>query len=278
MLFSTEFRDQLRTLEREAAECRDLLKKIRSRNLRLLGEMDGLRLQMGWREKYFRGWFGGNKLLVQESRRLNAELKDTLVGQEAQKVAIETAERVCIEAVAAHLAENDPEFRDLDQRRAAAGKVKAAADELLEAIDHALGEVDDAQGTETLDLVSKDKGISILSHLENDEANEAIGEVKDAAQRFRAALESYNGGIKEKLSQETGVERINDDIDLVLDLVGDGFDFMSLFTLSQLNDAEEALNEFRGKCAGLISEVNTRYSSLCDRCDQRITEARRRRA
>lgn len=276
MLFSTGFKEHLRELEREAAESRDLLKKMKSRDLRLLGEMDSLRLRMGWREKYFRGWFGGDKQLVREARQLKIELKESSLEQEAQKTAIEKAECACVEAVAGHLMENDPEYRDLSQRCLEVGKVKAAADALVEAIDRALEEIDDAQGMETLDLVSKNKGISILSHLENAEASAAIDGVKEAARKFQEALESHKGVIEERLAQDTGAARINDDIDLVLDLVGDGFDFMSLFTLSQLSDAEDSLNEFKEKISGLVGEIGARYGSLSDRCGQRLAEARRR--
>jgi DNA repair exonuclease SbcCD ATPase subunit len=275
MNFSAEFRQQLRVLESAVSRCQDGLKKIKSRKLRLCGQLDGIRRQMGWREKYFCGWFGGDKRLVQEARETKVELADALVEEEAQSAAIETAERECLAAVAAHLAEHDQEFRSLDQRYSEVSKVKSAADELSETIDRALSEIDDAESMETLDLVSKNKGIAILSHLENDEANEAIGEVKLAAQRFQAALETYNSTVKEGCRQMTAVGRINDDIDLVLDLIGDGFDFMSLFTLSQLSDAEDALNEMQEKSASVIEEIDAKYRSLREQCDRRIAEARR---
>jgi len=275
MALSTEFREHLRTLERAVSRCQDGLKGLKSRKLRLCGQLDGIRLQMGWREKYFRGWFGGDKRLVREARETKVELADALVEEEAQSAALETAERECITAVAAHLADHDPEFQSLDRRCSEVGRVKKAADEYGEAIDHALSEIDDAESMETLDLVSKNKGISILSHMENDEANEAIGEVKQAAQRFQEALEAYNGAVKEGCGRTDAVGRINDDIDLVLDLIGDGFDFMSFFTLSQLSDAEDALNELRKNSAGIIEEIGAKYDSLREQCDRRIAEARR---
>jgi len=91
-----------------------------------------------------------------------------------------------------------------------------------------------AQGMEMVDLFTKNKAISFLSSIDNSAANSAIQRVKSEMKRLSERIKGF------KPHAATGV---NDNMDLVFDLVGIDFDFLSWQSLSQLDKAAANLKK-----------------------------------
>jgi hypothetical protein len=197
--------------------------------------------RMNFREKYLGGWFGGDKHNVRQYRTLErdiANMTDRIDHLGWEKMNFDHLIGLLVHS---ELSKNDPVFQKLLEPYQEASDMKSEIDKFVESIQNALKEVDDAQSTETMDLLSGNKAISLLSHMENDEASMAIRNVGRMIPLFQKALTEYNGFIK-NYEAPTLVE-IDDFTDLMFDLALDGFDFMSIFTLSAIDEAENALRE-----------------------------------
>jgi len=73
MELKSEFMNQLRNLDRSAKDDEARLARDKDQILRLAGSLSALQLRMGFRERHLGGWFGGNKDVVGEYRRTEAE-------------------------------------------------------------------------------------------------------------------------------------------------------------------------------------------------------------
>lgn len=229
-------------------------------------EAEKLYETMGWRERYIRGFLGGDRDAVRRHRELTGLTAhfNTIAAQKREDANI-LDQQLC-ERVHEHLRQNDAAFRSLLVPQRAAQELQDAVAGFLSTIDSALSEIDDAQSMETMDLFSKNKGIALMSTLANSEAKSAIRAVEEAAPDFQRAVDTYNETMKKVDLGDLKFE-IGDTMDLVFDLAFDGFDFMSIFTLSALGDAEDGLKAARAK----VDEVGDIAATHLAKADSAVT-------
>ena len=259
MNIPTTLRERVQRLEREIEGYNDSANQSETQRNDTQTQYDSVRSQMGWREKHLAGWFGGDKSVVQRSRSLEGSLNDYDTKISQARTAMQTTEDQIDEAIKSYLVQNDPTYQQLDAALAKVADIRDATDSYIGRIDNALSEIDDAQTMETVDLFTKNKGISALSWMENDEAQEAINAVKGYTGNFQGALAKYNDFLKNQQSIGIGQVEIGDGIDFVFDMVFDGFDFMSLFTLDNLDNAESELGQLRSKVSEVQGKINEHY-------------------
>lgn len=221
-------------------------------------EADHLRDTMNFRERNLGGWFGGDRGKVAKVRELETKVAEFDLQASGLRQESEKCESDLKAIIDSHLRNCDESYRVLVQPYDRAAKMKDAIDVFLEKIDSALSEIGDAQGMETLDLLSSNKGISVLSYMENSEASDAIDEVRAAAETFQKAVAAYDDFLESYRSPRIEAE-IGDGIDLALDFALDGFDFMSIFTLSALGDAEDELGGIREKANEFKKVVSSHF-------------------
>lgn len=217
---------------------------------------------MGWRERYIGGWLGGDRDTVRQYRELNTLAAQFNAAAGEKREEVKDLDQDVVEKIHEYLQQSDAAFRALLVPQKAAQDLQDAVAGFLETIDHALSEIDDAQGMETMDMFSKNKGISFMSTIANSEAKTAIRAVESAAPAFQQAVERYGDTIKHVDLGDLKAE-IGDTMDLVFDLAFDGFDFMSMFTLSALGDAEDSLQSARAK-VDEVGDMAARHLATAD--------------
>lgn len=261
MNIPTTLSEQVQILEKEIRRHRDSASQLETAKNETQTQYDSVRSQMGWREKYFAGWFGGDKSVVQIGRTLEGTIDNynTKVSQTGK--AIQNSEDQIDKTIKSYLVQNDPTYQQLDAALRKIVEVRDTTSTYMRRINNALSEIDDAQGIETLDLFTDNKGISAQSWMENKKAQQAIDAVKEYTNNFQGGISKYNGFLKNQQSVEIGQVEIGDGIDFVFDMVFDGFDFMSLFTLASLDNAESELKELRFKVSEVQSKIEGNYKN-----------------
>ena len=208
----------------------------------------------GLRERYLRGYLGGDRDAVK------AQIVAHYEGIAAQALARahgrtqEKTQGQITDILSSYLSNTDQSYTTLKVPLNAVILLSLRVDQFKAKIKTALKEIDEAQSMETMDLFTKNAAISIMSSIENGQARDAIEDVKKAAPAFQKAIEDYNGAIKQVDLGALDLD-IDDFTDLVFDLVLDGFDFMSIFTLNALGDAEEQMRAAMEKVDEVSREV-----------------------
>lgn len=205
-------------------------------------------------DRWFFGWLG-NKEKVKAYKNLksltvefNAKARDM---REQAKELDARADR----GIDGYLKESDPHYGSVSGCHEKAVETVREIGRFKSAVDNALDKISDAKNMEMLDLLSKNKGVSVLSYMENQEAGEAIKGVRRAMPAFQKALENYNITIKDFDSSAVRLAEVGDGFDMMIDMAFDGFDFMSLFTLNKLNNAESDMEDLRGKVKSIETGV-----------------------
>lgn len=259
MIIPNTLRQEIRKLEQEMAGYDESLDRAATDKEHVQQQYDSLCAQQGWRERYCAGWFGGDKVLVQNLKKLAGEIELYNAKSEQLRATIASTDKEVDKVIKTYLQNSDPAYQQLSAVLSQIGETKAATDSYVVTIEEALSEIDDAQGMETLDLISSNKGIALMSYFENSEAAEAIERVKATTRPFQDHLQQYNGFLKGLALPELGHFEIGDGMDLTFDLVFDGFDFLSLYTLSRLDDAETELKELHFKVAAVQGKMDEQY-------------------
>lgn len=137
---------------------------------------------------------------------------------------------------------HDSKYSALSRSYSSWETAKNKYNKVIYEIDQALDAIDSAQAMETMDLFTKNKGISIMSSMSNSSASSEVEDIKPAIRD----LENY---LKElKLKEETIFKSvdISDMSDLMVDMFLDwDFDIMSFFTLSKLSNAEDKIKDLK---------------------------------
>lgn len=176
------------------------------------------------------------------------------------------------------------EFLAHQVRYDAAGELTELTQEALRFIGNAISAIESAETTEILDMVSDNKGLSLLSSINTSDASNAV-------KRMNAHLESYQKQITEKLPLIQPAESLSeiDSVDFSLfveisDLIFDfvftsSFDVLSFLSYLQLGDAKSAITnvhikvgEFKGQLAILLDEEG---KWLEDKINKRIIDLSR---
>lgn len=265
MKISNELRGQVRTLEREIRSKSDEATRITQERRQVQAEATRFWSTMNFRERNFAGGFGGDRTKVaryREFQTLIAELDSKAIGLQRE---VEELNTQVASIIGDHLGHHDADYQLLLQSYDAASTMKEAVDTFIGKIQQAISEVSNAKGMETLDLFTKSKTISVLSYMGNSGANNAIRAVQKATDPFQKALDRYNEFLGSYQAPQLSSE-ISDGVDLVFDVVFDGFDFMSLFTLSALGNADSRLRSARTK----VAEVDMIVSDHRDRTSRAV--------
>lgn len=265
-------------VENEAKHCRHKAEQCERRKKDVEREARSLFEQMGFREKYLGGLFGGNKELIARRRGLLREAEDC--AQKAIELTVQAKNLASsvVDVVSSHLSGTNAEFKDLLLRRDAAYEAKRATDSYLQKIDGAIEEVREAESMENMDLFTKSKWVSLMSHQAVSEAKDAMNRVRRATASFRRAISEYNdfrGEPKKDADEylEGDVGDVDDTFDLMLDLAFDGFDFGSLATISSLNDAKNKLERLRSKVLRNKKLIDGLHSELGEIVQHKICKA-----
>lgn len=107
-------------------------------------------------------------------------------------------------------------------------------------LDEAISDLSSASTMETLDAVSSNKGIALMSHSQNQTASDSVRTAQASIERLQAETRRVG-------AQLSGID---DTLDLIMDLAFDGvFDFMSFINIGRIDGArrkcEEALGHVR---------------------------------
>lgn len=132
---------------------------------------------------------------------------------------------------------------------------------LKDLIKTALDDIDSAEFTETLDLVSSNKAISLISMVDNSNANSSI---KNVSKKLKELKENYNF---ESMDLDT--------IDTIFDLVLDNFaidSIMSIFVLQELSNMKDKVEELEKMINSKISNIENTIKSLKQNTDSYLNE------
>ena len=100
----------------------------------------------------------------------------------------------------------------------------------MNALNTAISSLDTAQTYETLDAVSSNKGIALVSSMQNSSASTDV-------QNANVAIARLSEASRQAIDSDLAVH--DDTFDLILDMAVDSaFDFMSFYNVSRLRDAE----------------------------------------
>lgn len=264
-----EVRGAILSKRKEITAAQTKLNILEKETKKLEQSFDELSEQRGFRERYLPRWlckfFGGDVELVDKRRETEVKIEEAMNQIEADSEEISHKEDTLEQTITNHLLKVDSRFQALDQKRRQVEEVISETEEYLSVIDDALSEVNDAETMETFDLFSKNKGISFLSTIENGEASDAIEIVEEAGPKFKRAVEKYMKQVAPDGVELSGEVGLGDTMDLILDLGFDGFDFMSIFTLSSLHDADYELSELSDK-VGEALELFEKHQDAIDAC------------
>ena len=148
--------------------------------------------------------------------------------------------------VKSHLTSTDPAYQKLLVPYNASLEMKKAVDVYLTEIEEAESSVSSAKGMETMDMFSSNKTVSFLSYAQNSSASSEIDDVTNGTPAFVAAMKKYGESLQNFQLSKIDIG-ISDLVDTISDFCFDGFDFMSICTLSQLSDAGDQLETIKSE-------------------------------
>lgn len=202
--------------------------------------------QMGWREKYLWGYLWGDRQLYKDYKRTEALVDQFTQETKVIESKLDTFKTQSHEAIHLELKGTDQNYITILKPHEDSAEAFAATNRFLRVINNALSEIDDAETYEYLDLASDNIGISALSYMENEEAEDAIKDIKRAAPAFEQAIEKYDQSLKNQNLTEVYAD-IGDFNDFIFDIAFDLFDFTSIMTLSALGDAESKVRHLKSQ-------------------------------
>lgn len=122
------------------------------------------------------------------------------------------------------------------RRVAAADRLVVLANDAVGALENAESALSSAKSMETLDAVSSNKGISIMSSASTSSARSAIDDARRAVNALAEATDALSGDLR----------TVDDGFDLVLDMALDmPFDFVSFMNISKLASAQDDCERVR---------------------------------
>lgn len=244
MQITSELKQNVQDLETELNSKKREASRAESDSLQKKTEADNLWSRMTFRERYLRGWFGGDTETVEKYKNLRVLTEDFNQQASRSQSQSQALDSRIVTTIDKFLREqNDGNYLALVGPRDAADQMMDKVEDFIGLVETALSEIDDAQSMETMDLATNNAGISMMSTLENDEAKSAIKKVESAADAFQKAVQDYSESLKGFQVAQSDL-RLGDTLDLMTDFAfDDGFDFMSIFTLNRLNEAEDYMEE-----------------------------------
>lgn len=229
MKITNELREQIRTLDCEARSKSNEAEIALNASQYFQSEANRLWSIMNFREQALGGLFGGDKTKVKQYRKfmialVNLDSKASILQYAAKKLNNQIEENIEL-----YLRKNEPNYQLFLQPRNMASIMKKMVDTFIKKIDHALSKIE------------------IAKEIKNYRTDEAIKAVQKVTKLFQEAVNNYSAFLKRHPFPQTNT-KIDNSIDLVFDFIfEDKFDFISLFTLSTLGDAESKLKQARAE-------------------------------
>lgn len=164
---------------------------------------------------------------------------------------VRTEELIDQKSVRATINEIEKRLEPLEKAEKSAHDAHRSAADAIVALDIAIDALEDAQGYEAVDLVTSNKGFAAASTLANSDAQNKMERAKEALERLS---QKTNEMVKRDLIKP------DDTLDLIFDFAsGDMFDFMSLLTISQLEDACKQCREERARIVPIERQLDELY-------------------
>ena len=161
------------------------------------------------------------------------------------------------------------DLEPLEKVETAARGLYAIGAQAVHALDRAISELETASTYETMDLVSSNKGIALMSSMQNSSASSAVQDASAAITRLSVA-------VREDIPTELRLP--HDTVDLILDMgLDSAFDFMSIFALQKIGEAKRGCEAARGRVAVVerrLAEALARETADADVVRRRIAEVR----
>lgn len=141
-----------------------------------------------------------------------------------------------------------------------AADIERAANGAISEVDSAISSLSSAQSMEMLDMMTKNKGISMMSTMQNFSASDAVTQASRAVQTFQLKLAEHQRKWRE-FEHDIGIELTDFVFDMLfdsdmLDVVG------SLFSMMALSSAESDLRKVRAGLSELANKLSLEVSAL----------------
>lgn len=268
----------IQKLEKDRNIALDGKKVMAQKQLESQEKADKIYENMGWRERYLPKWIaryiGANIQTMDSYNNQNKatsrfESKAFKHDQKAFNI-----DQKITDKISNFLRANDATYRSIIIPLEAAIEFQKTVHDISSLVHNALNEIDDAQSMETMDLFTKNKGISLMSTFANSDARTAVNDVKSAMPAFETAARQYHETYKDFSLSKVETE-FGDLTDLVFDFAFDGFDFMSIFSLNALGLAEDNLEQLLADINQFESAINNQaehLSALRDECINRTRQ------
>lgn len=139
-------------------------------------------------------------------------------------------------------------------------KTKKSGDYALSQIKSAANSVSDAETMETMDLVSSNKTMSLLSTMSTHDASDDVNNAKSAIESFQKNLEYMKTHV-EQLKLDTTIENMDFIFDMFLDNGLLDF-FGSLMALDSLEKASNSLVDAEKKVLDVMVSINKEHADV----------------
>jgi phage shock protein A len=242
---------------RDVVVVRDLLVEVRLDAMKTLRGLDATRLALA---ADIAKLGGDPAILLSGGDALRGDISDSTgpIDWNAQNRTIESIVKSWRDGLRTA---KDSYRKGLEEIRGKVLALQKLADECMREINRASEAISDAEFSETLDLFTDSVLVSALSSMDTSDANDAIGRVRSRVKRFQGELEAFNGSLKSNpLADRIG--DLDDTLDLVFDLVFDGFDFLSVLNLFALSNASGKLSELFRNIEKVSRDLSKREASL----------------
>ncbi len=165
MEIEEEFRDSIRGLEAKLSGFKTVKDNLWSERQQMEKDLQGLRAQMGWRERHFNGNLGGNKKLVQQVSDLESHYKANSLEYSKASQSIITTDYGIYEAIRTYLLGHDETYRKLSLFFGAIETMRESVDSYFDLI----GDVVSGLGTPNANEAAKKARLALPPFLKSTE-------------------------------------------------------------------------------------------------------------
>lgn len=167
--------------------------------------------------------------------------------------------------------ENNTKYEDINKRVQLATdlyntihKTKKAGDYVLKEISEARSAISSAKSMETLDMFTKNKGISMMSSMSTSTARSEVNDVMPAINKFKKELEYTRLKVN-----EVQLDSLWTTLDFVFDMSDNGFmdTFSSFMVLNSLGNTDGQLYNVAVKVEEIMKTINNDHNEIKQQLD-----------
>lgn len=168
-------------------------------------------------------------------------------------------------------AENNTQYNEINKRVQLATdlynvihKTKKAGDYVLKEISEARSAISSAKTMETIDMFSKNKGISLMSSMSTSTARSEVNDVGPAIEKFKKELEYTRLKVN-----EVQLDSLWTTLDFVFDMSDNGFmdTFSSFMVLNSLGNTDGQLYNVAVKIEEIMKTINNDHADIKNQLD-----------